>query len=126
MTAETHATYLARLHKAQGTLVEALKEAAADKPAHALFLDALLQIPVDTFDDLARPTGVSDRVAKALIADVEWIRADDPQPGWLTSPYPNAYRVLRAQHLRHGARAATAQKARRDGTAPALRTLLRF
>jgi hypothetical protein len=123
---EPHVAYLDRLHKAQGALVDALKEAAADKPAHALYLDALLSVRLDTLDDVTVPRGVSPRVADALLADVEWIRAEDPAPGVHQSGYPNAYRGLRALNQRRGAQAAAVQKSRRDGTAPALRTLLRF
>ena len=69
-----------------------LRELAADRPAHARYLEALLAAEVDAMDDVPVPSGVSVRVAEAILMDVEWLR-DPSEPAWR---YPGDYRLRRS------------------------------
>lgn len=121
---ESPEQYAARLRRAQAELIRQLQAAVTDRPAHALFLDALLQVPVDTFTALTLPAGLSTRVADALLDDVTWLRQEPPQDGEQISAYPDTYRQLRAYYQRISVKSQASQKARREGTAPSLRKLL--
>jgi hypothetical protein len=127
MTAtETHGQYVARLQRAQGELLDKLKADVADRSVHVRYLRMLLDAPADQLDDVPRPHGVGLRVSAALIEDLTWLRAPAPEPGQMISGFPGAYRRCRAVLDAVTAKARASQKARREGTAPALRSLLRL
>lgn len=102
------------LNEHQRDRLARLREATADKPAHAEFLAVLEDAaPGEILDDIELPRGVSRRAADALIEDFEWITAPEPEPGMYVAQYPGAYRALRFMQ----ARAAVWARDTRDSNA---------
>jgi len=90
--------------QAQESRLADLRILVANKPAHDRFLRELEDAgPSEVLDDIEPPRGVSRKVADALIADIEWIAAQAPEPGASIAPYPNAYRALRIDQARANA-----------------------
>jgi len=127
MTAtESHEQYVARLQRAQAELLAKLKNDVADRPAHVRYLRRLLEAPADQLDDVPRPGGVNVRMGAALLEDVAWLRQPAPEPGWLINPYPGAYLKRRIATSRSTAKQLASKQARREGTAPSLKLLLKL
>lgn len=101
-----------RFEQAQRDRLAQLREACADKPAHAEFLEILIDAaPGEVFEDLPLPRGVARRVADALITDIEWINQLIPPAGAQVSPFPCGYARLRAQQGITAARGARTRAA---------------
>lgn len=96
-----------RFKYAQRARLIELRTLVKNKPAHAEFLEDLLDaLPGEILDDLPLPRGVARKVADALIADVEWTRQAAPEPGMSIMQYPDAYKQLRIKQARAAAQAA--------------------
>lgn len=79
--------------QAQAERRAALVVRAADRPAHADYLAAMLDRD-DPADAPLPERGVSERYADALLDDVWWIKQEPPAEG-NAAAYPNAYSTLR-------------------------------
>lgn len=96
-----------RYRQAQRDRLAELRTLVADRPAHARFLERLEDTyPGEILEDIELPRGVTRKVADALIADVEWVTAEAPEPGMSASPFPGAYKALRLKAARSSAQAA--------------------
>ncbi|MGW0523039.1 hypothetical protein [Crossiella sp. NPDC003009] len=110
-----------RFIAAQQDQLRHLREATADRPAHARYLAALEQVSADRIDDVEPGAGVSARIAQALRDDVAWCRMVPPARGGFTSPFPGSYAALRLRAAR-----AVAERARTTKEAGTLSGLLRL
>lgn len=119
----TEMTDAEHLAAAQAERVTTLRELAADRPAHATYLEQLLAAaPGLLLDDILAPRGVSGRVALALIDDVAWCRQPYPDHGRPTQ-YPAAY-TNRRQTDALSARDRAATRAQNQNGPGTLRDLI--
>lgn len=81
-------------------LVQKLRDATADRPAHAAYLETLLAAPTaEAVLEIDEPKGVSISYGEALVDDVYSLRLQAENPQYNTS-WPNAYRNARVKYGR--------------------------
>lgn len=101
-----------RLRAAQSERLAALTERTADRVPHRRYLEWLLEAEdLDQRHNVALPSGVSHRVADALMDDVYWCRMPLPDSGHLP-PYPDAYGRYRLATARAAGARKQAEEAR--------------
>lgn len=110
----------------------ALRERAADRPAHLAYIDAVAEAIADApdsdqlirrTDDVPVPKGVSARYAEAIADDLYWIFDPTPVPqGHFRSTYSNEYVTRRMTD----ARAAHDRQRTREHNSAGVEGLLRI
>jgi hypothetical protein len=87
------------IDQTNGLILVALRQRAADRRAHADYLESLIEDAsgcadprhlTRVLDDVRVPRGVTTAYAFALADDVQWLFTPSP-----TDEYPDAYRRLR-------------------------------
>lgn len=105
---------MSRLAEAQGQRLASLIERAADRPAHTKYIEALMAADYEDLMEVEAPSGVSRRVADAILDDVFWIRQPETTGGGFVSQYQNAYSNRRMADARAARDRAKTRAAHED------------